>query len=85
MLTFTELLAGVFGIGALALVGGGFQAGGNEQWRHLGGPFTMALVGVGFMLSVGVVALAELSDLEQLPPTRALRLWVEREEPAPGT
>lgn len=83
--TLAELLVSVLSVGAIALVAGGFQAASNKGWRHLGGPFTMALVGISFMLSAGVVALAELPDLEQLPPAGAPRLRNDREELEPGS
>ncbi|MGC5009265.1 hypothetical protein ACLQ2R_00725 [Streptosporangium sp. DT93] len=80
MLTFTEIFTGALCVGAIALVAGAFQAARDKRLRHLGGPFAMAIVGGSFMLSAGVVALAELEDSEQLIPVRTLRLPDSREE-----
>ncbi|MGC5009263.1 hypothetical protein ACLQ2R_00715 [Streptosporangium sp. DT93] len=67
------LLVGVSSIGSAALVAGGFQAAENKDRRRLGGPFTTALVGIGFVLSAGVVAPAEPPDPERSPQARVLR------------
>ncbi|AWS40293.1 hypothetical protein [Streptosporangium sp. 'caverna'] len=74
MMTDREILLHLFGLGSIALIVGGFQAAGNQGWRHFGRPVTMGVVGISFMLAAGVAALAELPNMEQLPPARTFHL-----------
>ncbi len=74
MATLPDLLLVLTPLMMLALVAGGVQAATNRQWRYAGSPASMAVVGISFMLSAGIVSVAELPDSEILPPAGALRL-----------
>ncbi|GAA0992073.1 hypothetical protein GCM10009555_080540 [Acrocarpospora macrocephala] len=85
MLSVLELLKTALALGAVALTAAGFQAARNKTWRYVGRPITMAIVGISFTLSAGVIALVELPNTEQLPPAGALRFRDDRELQEPGS
>jgi hypothetical protein len=85
MLDAPEVLKTALALGAVALIAAGFQTARNGTWRYVGRPTTMAIVGISFTLSAGVIAFVELPNTEQLPPARALRLQYDREEQKPSS